>query len=170
MKEEGFLACGRLRFRSEQELADWSRVFAQVPLAGRTIGLTGQLGAGKTTFVKHLCAQLAVTVPVTSPTFNLIHEYPGSGRLRRVEHGDLFRGGVPDDLYEPPDTCTLRIVEWIERDEAVRGMADLIIEFAIPATDTFGTARELSFHLSAQQHGSVFGNALVACLSSPCSA
>ncbi|MFZ9532970.1 MAG: tRNA (adenosine(37)-N6)-threonylcarbamoyltransferase complex ATPase subunit type 1 TsaE, partial [Ilumatobacteraceae bacterium] len=61
--------------------------------------LTGDLGAGKTTFTKALCTALGVTDAVTSPTFTLVHEYVG-GRLT-VVHSDLYRlerTGELDDL------------------------------------------------------------------------
>ena len=47
---------------------------------GDVLGLVGDLGAGKTQWVKGLAAGLGSDAPVTSPTFTLIHEYPG-GRL-----------------------------------------------------------------------------------------
>jgi tRNA threonylcarbamoyladenosine biosynthesis protein TsaE len=57
--------------------------------AGSVVALTGQLGAGKTQFVKGLVAEIGAPVKVTSPTFTLIHEYTG-GRLP-VYHFDFFR-------------------------------------------------------------------------------
>ncbi|MEL6132014.1 MAG: tRNA (adenosine(37)-N6)-threonylcarbamoyltransferase complex ATPase subunit type 1 TsaE, partial [Bacteroidota bacterium] len=44
----------------------------------RIFAFYGELGAGKTTLIKQLCQILGVEEPVTSPTFNLIHEYPGT--------------------------------------------------------------------------------------------
>jgi tRNA threonylcarbamoyladenosine biosynthesis protein TsaE len=49
----------------------------------------GPLGAGKTQFVKGLVREIGAPVPVTSPTFTLIHEYTG-GRIP-VYHFDFFR-------------------------------------------------------------------------------
>ena len=56
---------------------------------GAVIALVGPLGAGKTQFVKGLVREIGAPVPVTSPTFTLIHEYTG-GRLP-VYHFDFFR-------------------------------------------------------------------------------
>lgn len=56
---------------------------------GSVVGLVGQLGAGKTQFVKGLVAGIGAGAEVTSPTFTLIHEYIG-GRLP-VYHFDFFR-------------------------------------------------------------------------------
>src|SRR2546422_6359797 len=56
---------------------------------GLVIGLTGDLGAGKTQLVKGLARGLGITARVHSPTFTLVNEY-GGGRLR-LFHLDLYR-------------------------------------------------------------------------------
>jgi tRNA threonylcarbamoyladenosine biosynthesis protein TsaE len=56
---------------------------------GSVVALTGQLGSGKTRFVKGLVAAIGAPGEVTSPTFTLIHEYIG-GRVP-VYHFDFFR-------------------------------------------------------------------------------
>jgi tRNA threonylcarbamoyladenosine biosynthesis protein TsaE len=76
--------------------------------------LSGEMGSGKTAFVKAYTAALGVTEPVTSPTFNLVHTYD-SGRVP-VHHADLYRldwRGEIDDLGlgELADTGVL-LVEW----------------------------------------------------------
>jgi tRNA threonylcarbamoyladenosine biosynthesis protein TsaE len=57
--------------------------------AGSVLALKGELGSGKTQFVKGLVAGLGSRAAVTSPTFTIVHEYPG-GRLP-VYHFDFFR-------------------------------------------------------------------------------
>jgi tRNA threonylcarbamoyladenosine biosynthesis protein TsaE len=52
------------------------------------VTVSGELGSGKTTFVRGACRELGVAVPVTSPTFTIGHRY--SGRVD-VSHRDLFR-------------------------------------------------------------------------------
>jgi tRNA threonylcarbamoyladenosine biosynthesis protein TsaE len=74
---------------SADETESFGRQFARNVKAGDVLALTGDLGSGKTQFVKGLAAALGVTTPATSPTFTLIHEYPG-GRLP-VYHFDFFR-------------------------------------------------------------------------------
>ena len=49
----------------------------------------GDMGAGKTTFIKALCAQLGVTGAVSSPTFAIVNEYAGAGN--RIYHFDFYR-------------------------------------------------------------------------------
>jgi len=49
----------------------------------------GDMGAGKTTFIKSLCEALGVHEPVTSPTFSIVNEY--SGTSARIYHFDFYR-------------------------------------------------------------------------------
>lgn len=65
------------------------REFARDMPPGAVVALVGPLGAGKTQFVKGLVREIGAPVPVTSPTFTLIHEYTG-GRIP-VYHFDFFR-------------------------------------------------------------------------------
>jgi tRNA threonylcarbamoyladenosine biosynthesis protein TsaE len=79
------------------------------------VTVSGELGAGKTTFVRGACRELGVTQPVTSPTFTVGHRY--SGRVP-VSHLDLYRfTGVSaaewGDL-EPYFDEAVCFVEWPE--------------------------------------------------------
>ncbi|PYJ74105.1 MAG: tRNA (adenosine(37)-N6)-threonylcarbamoyltransferase complex ATPase subunit type 1 TsaE [Verrucomicrobia bacterium] len=65
------------------------RQFAKELNVGSILALEGELGSGKTQFTKGLVAGLESSAPVTSPTFTIVHEYPG-GRLP-VYHFDFFR-------------------------------------------------------------------------------
>ena len=84
---------------------------------GEVVLVSGELGSGKTTFVRGACRALGVRGPVTSPTFTLGHRY--EGRVP-VSHVDLYRlDGL--DLEDPalladyltPDRVAF--VEWPER-------------------------------------------------------
>ena len=75
---------------SEEETADVARVLAGTLQPGAVLLLSGQLGAGKTAFVRGLAAGLDIDPDdVRSPTFTLVHEYRG-GRLT-LYHADLYR-------------------------------------------------------------------------------
>jgi tRNA threonylcarbamoyladenosine biosynthesis protein TsaE len=76
--------------RSEEETQEVARQLAETLSAGDVLLLTGNLGAGKTAFVRGLAAGLGVDPgEVSSPTFTLVHEYRG-GRLT-LYHADLYR-------------------------------------------------------------------------------
>ena len=75
---------------SEDETAAVARALAGALSAGDVLLLSGNLGAGKTAFVRGLAAGLGINPDdVSSPTFTLVHEYRG-GRLR-LYHVDLYR-------------------------------------------------------------------------------
>jgi tRNA threonylcarbamoyladenosine biosynthesis protein TsaE len=85
---------------------------------GDVVLVSGELGAGKTTFVRGACRALGVTVPVTSPTFTIARRYE-DGHVP-VSHLDLFRlaEGLADEEPEllddelSPDRVAF--VEWPE--------------------------------------------------------
>ena len=76
--------------RSEDETADVAHELAAGLKAGDVLLLSGNLGAGKTAFVRGLASGLGIDPEdVSSPTFTLVHEYRG-GRLT-LYHADLYR-------------------------------------------------------------------------------
>jgi tRNA threonylcarbamoyladenosine biosynthesis protein TsaE len=108
----------RLTSASEADTRDIARGLAAELVAGAVILLSGDLGAGKTAFVKGLAAGLALDADeVTSPTFTLVHEYRG-GRLPLV-HVDLYRldRAELDEIGLDPDLAAEGVVavEWAER-------------------------------------------------------
>jgi tRNA threonylcarbamoyladenosine biosynthesis protein TsaE len=108
----------RLTSASEAVTHDIARAIAAELTAGSVILLSGDLGAGKTAFVKGLARGLGLDGDeVTSPTFTLVHEYRG-GRLPLV-HVDLYRldRAELDDIGLDPDLAAAGVVaiEWAER-------------------------------------------------------
>ena len=80
---------GRLT-QSEEETQALARELAPTLEAGDVLLLAGDLGSGKTTFVRGLADGLGIDpIEVSSPTFTLVHEYRG-GRLT-LYHADLYR-------------------------------------------------------------------------------
>ena len=82
---------------------------------GDIVGVSGELGAGKTTFVRGACRALGVTAIVSSPTYTIGHRY--EGRVP-VAHLDLYRlEGIGDERWgdlEPYFDGTIAFVEWPE--------------------------------------------------------
>ena len=120
--------------RSEQDTAAIGRELGATLAAGDVVLLHGDLGAGKTAFVRGLAAGLGVDAQeVSSPTFTLVQEYRG-GRLP-LFHVDLYRLNDPreiDDLGldEIAEDGVLAI-EWAERHpRPPRGVVRVRIEHA----------------------------------------
>ena len=125
---------------------------------GLAIGLVGPLGAGKTQLVKGIAAGNALddVHKVTSPTFTLVHEYPG--RLH-LYHVDVYRLGGSQDLAAlgfdeliRPDTAV--VIEWADRVRSVIPEEALWIELS----DQGRTHRRLDFGAT--------GEAAIRCLDS----
>jgi tRNA threonylcarbamoyladenosine biosynthesis protein TsaE len=80
---------------------------------GDVVFVSGELGSGKTTFVRGACRALGVEGPVTSPTYTIGHRYDG------VSHLDLYRFERLTDAdwgaLEPYFVDAVVFVEWSER-------------------------------------------------------
>ena len=109
----------RAESRSSEETEQLGAKLAAKLQPGEVVLVAGELGAGKTTFVRGACRALGVTVPVTSPTFTVGQRYPARGPVASVSHLDLYRIESLDD--EDPDILadylgpeTIAFVEWPE--------------------------------------------------------
>jgi tRNA threonylcarbamoyladenosine biosynthesis protein TsaE len=104
--------------RSENETRRIAATLAETLQAGAVLLLSGDLGAGKTAFVRGLAEGLGIDADeVTSPTFTLVHEYR-SGRLPLI-HVDLYRldRADLDEIGLDQDLAAIGVVavEWAER-------------------------------------------------------
>lgn len=84
----------------------------------KIIAFSGELGAGKTTFINAICKELGVKECVTSPTYSIIQEYHSDNNI--IYHMDLYRiksieeaidAGI-EDCFQSKDLC---LIEWPER-------------------------------------------------------
>jgi len=130
------------RLRTRRETHRLAGEVAQVLAAGDLLVLSGDLGAGKTFFVRAVARALGVREPVTSPTFTLVNEYalPSGGVL---VHADLYRLLGPDDamlsnevsqlgLRERRSDGAIVAAEWGDAAVgALGGALSLRVEFAI---------------------------------------
>lgn len=146
-----------LHWASEADCAALAQALVQPPrlplLRDATIELLGPLGAGKTTFVRHLLRALGVTGRIKSPTYAVLEPYT-LGELV-ISHLDFYRfenmregldAGLRDVFAEPG----LKLVEWPQHAAGLLPTADLRITIE-PGTDTersvsieAGTARGLA--------------------------
>lgn len=116
----------------QQTVAFAGRVAASLR-PGAVLALYGDLGSGKTCFVRGLAAAFHITTPVTSPTYTLIHEYSSDPPLF---HMDLYRISSPDALYtlgldEYFEGNGITVVEWAERAEPLLPAHTLRIYFEV---------------------------------------
>jgi tRNA threonylcarbamoyladenosine biosynthesis protein TsaE len=104
------------------DLSEITKELAQIISQFRVVTFTGNLGAGKTTLIKMLCAHLGVKETVNSPTFSLVNQYTIEGaevgdvlfhidlyRLNNEE--EAFDAGIEEHLF----SGHLCLVEWPEK-------------------------------------------------------
>lgn len=99
----------------EDALRLFSESFSETLKAGDVLLLKGEMGAGKTTFVRYLVAALGSDAHVNSPTYTIVNLYEGAVR---VAHMDLYRlesiEGLDLERYFEDDEV-ISIVEWPEK-------------------------------------------------------
>ncbi len=112
-----------MEYRGLDEAAfrDLAASFAARLLPGDVVVLSGEVGTGKTTFVREVARSLGVTGRVTSPTYQLARGYEGvvSGRRVAVNHLDLYRlEGIEDrdvlELDDYLDPGAVTFIEWAD--------------------------------------------------------
>lgn len=120
---------------------------------GDVVVLTGDLGAGKTTFTQGLAQALGVTVPVTSPTFTIASHYQGTcrdgqGASLAINHLDVYRLGSLDEaeelgLDELLDGGAVTLIEWGEMIEPLLPHERLTLNLQLaPLTDRATSERQ----------------------------
>jgi tRNA threonylcarbamoyladenosine biosynthesis protein TsaE len=103
---------------------------------------TGQMGAGKTTFIKSLCLALGVVDTVQSPTFSLVNQYL-TATGEPVYHFDFYRIETPEEasrigIEEYFDSGYKCLIEWPERVEPL--LPQEIVQLTVlPQADTTRT-------------------------------
>jgi tRNA threonylcarbamoyladenosine biosynthesis protein TsaE len=123
-----------IRSASPAETEAVAATLARELRVGDVVTVSGELGSGKTTFVRGACRAFGVTVPVTSPTFTVGHRYPAEPD---VSHLDLFRfqgfsAAEWGDL-EPYFEDAICFVEWPEA--AVGALPPVLVEVRLSHVD-----------------------------------
>jgi tRNA threonylcarbamoyladenosine biosynthesis protein TsaE len=150
-----------LIWRSEADAKHSANRLAPEPaLQNAFIELRGDLGAGKTTFTRHLLRALGVTGPIKSPSYTVVEPYETPAGLR-VWHFDFYRFRDPREWEDAGlrDLFTaqgLKIAEWPEHAAGVLPRADLVLELTVKATE----AREVGI-MAGSAAGSRLLHALV---------
>lgn len=138
----------QVTWRSEDDTAAFARQLAAQPLlADAFITLNGDLGAGKTTLVRHLLRALGVDGRIKSPTYAVVepHEAPGLA----IWHFDFYRFSDPRewedagfrDIFASPG---LKLAEWPQNAAALIPTADIAMD--IEVLDDTGRRATLQAH------------------------
>jgi tRNA threonylcarbamoyladenosine biosynthesis protein TsaE len=143
---QAILTSHSFRWPDEAACADAAAALARVPaLHEAFIALHGPLGAGKTTFVRHLLRALGVAGRVKSPSYGVLEPHEVSGLA--ISHFDFYRFNDPRewvdagfrDVFAAPG---LKLAEWPERAAALLPVADLDLHLAPVAAPEDTQARE----------------------------
>ena len=110
--------------QSEKQTLNLGKNFVLGLKGGEVIGLIGELGAGKTIFVKGLAQGLNIKNIITSPTFVLMKVYKAKGLIKRLCHVDAYR------LKSAQDLTDIGIKDYLNKKTAVT-----VIEWADQVAD-----------------------------------
>lgn len=123
--------------RSHDDTFNSGREFAKSISAGDVIGLEGNLGSGKTVFVKGICDYFRVEDEVNSPTFILVNQYtgilPGTSSRISINHFDLYRINSAAELTT------------IDLDSFINENSICLIEWPEVATDLIRDMKNVRF-------------------------
>ena len=86
----------KIRTNNPKETFKFGKKLGKKLVSGDIVCLQGNLGAGKTSLAKGICAGLGVKDQITSPTYTIVNEYRGD---LKVNHLDLYRIREEDELY-----------------------------------------------------------------------
>lgn len=114
--EDTRLHHGRYISMSAEETERLGVAFARTLRGGEVLLLEGELGTGKTTFVRGLARALGIRRPVRSPTFTLLHVYPirkRGSKIKQLIHVDAYR------LKSAADLRALGMEEYLGRQDTV---------------------------------------------------
>jgi len=127
-----------IRIENIDQIRSAARTFIENVLPGHHIvAFYGKMGAGKTTFIKALCAELGVNDEVTSPTFAIVNEYGQNVfhfdfyRIKRLE--EVYDLGYEDYFYRKDALC---LIEWPELIEELLPDDTLRVEISEEADGT----------------------------------
>jgi tRNA threonylcarbamoyladenosine biosynthesis protein TsaE len=135
----------KLELAKLEDLPQVAEEFLKAITGHKQIAFYGNMGVGKTTFIKEICRQLGVVEVVTSPTFAIINEYHTKDN-RNVYHFDFYRINKIEELFDfgyedylySSDYC---FIEWPENADTV--LPEHILRVNI--TEMFDGIRVIAF-------------------------
>ncbi len=127
--------------RSQEETIEKGKRFAKMLKPGMTVGLLGNLGSGKTTFVKGIALGLGARDArmVKSPTFVILHAYSTKIPLY---HLDFYRLSQTDDLFVTGleeyafGQDSISVIEWIDQIPSFPERAAFTVKFSLTGENT----------------------------------
>ena len=133
-----------MKIASETEMLEFGKSFAKNMKLPKIIELVGDVGAGKTTFVRGLAEGLGVKEPVTSPSFTISKQYafPGGTLIHydfyRLPDPGLMLGDLEEAMYNPD---SIVVVEWAD------SVANILPEDRIKVEIKYISAEEREINL-----------------------
>lgn len=132
-----------LNWSHETDTQAFARRLAALPgVRHAFIELQGDLGAGKTTFVRHLLRELGVQGRIKSPTYAVVepHEARQGEQVLRIWHFDFYRFNDPReweeagfrDLFASPG---LKLAEWPDKAHGMLPVPDLVLQLKVLGSD-----------------------------------
>ncbi|WP_437957391.1 tRNA (adenosine(37)-N6)-threonylcarbamoyltransferase complex ATPase subunit type 1 TsaE [Sorangium sp. So ce119] len=136
----------RIELPSRRSTIRLARALAGLLAGGDLVVLAGDLGAGKTFFARALCRALGVppALPITSPTFTLVHEH--EGRVP-IAHADAYRLGGASSAGDARGAATEELAQLGLRERRGEG-ALVVVEWGEPFVEALG-GDALLIHLAA---------------------
>jgi tRNA threonylcarbamoyladenosine biosynthesis protein TsaE len=110
---------------SEKQTISLGKKIASRLLPGSLLGLVGELGSGKTQFVKGLAQGFGIKKPITSPTFVLLKTYQPTSPSCQLIHIDCYRLDKPEELSELGwndiinNPNNIVVVEWADKIKSI---------------------------------------------------
>ncbi|MDB5033036.1 MAG: tRNA (adenosine(37)-N6)-threonylcarbamoyltransferase complex ATPase subunit type 1 TsaE [Candidatus Kapaibacterium sp.] len=123
---------------SEEETFQLGIDFSERINAGDIVAFYGELGAGKTEFIKGFCYGMRVDEIVSSPTYTIVNQYEGEDARRHtvdIYHVDLYRIENAAELIEVglydilSDAGSIKLIEWAENAESILPVVRYDISF-----------------------------------------
>jgi len=133
---DGIMQLMIIEVEGEAQTREYGERIGRLLVGGETVELVGDVGAGKTTFVKGLAKGLGIDEDVQSPSFTISRVYDARDDLQ-LAHYDFYRlnaaGIMKDELTETMrDAQTVTVIEWADIVEGVLPKERLTIVFETP--------------------------------------